>query len=376
MQEILGNAGFITGLFYIIIILSSKGNHQSKWWLCLFIVLLNFTLLPSLLIELRLPPPRWINASFALLWGPTLYFYINSLLKEKNNNKWFILHALPFLVYYVLSMLFHKNIIPGPPDTEMLPPHLVANNKSSLFFLIQSISLLGYAFYSLLVLNNHSRNIQNYYSYNDVYLTIRWSYVIILSFVLSYLIVVITEQLVGKYTHFILGNIQLVLVTLFLYTIGYLGIKQQPVFLTMTDNNASVNEKNKSISFPPKYARNKLDQELKLQYKDKLLQYMSSEKAYLQPKLSIEDLANALDIPKHFFSQIINDTLQQTFYSFVNAYRVNEVKQRIKADKEERFTLLAIAFDSGFNSKSGFNQNFKLETGQTPLAFKNSLKHS
>jgi AraC-like DNA-binding protein len=120
-----------------------------------------------------------------------------------------------------------------------------------------------------------------------------------------------------------------------------------------------------------KYLRNKLDDDVKEEYKIKLINYIEKEKPYLQPKLSIDDLSNALEIPKHFISQTINDSLEHTFYSLINSYRLEEVKRRILDENQDKYTLLAIAFESGFNSKSGFNTNFKLETGMTPLEFKN-----
>jgi AraC-like DNA-binding protein len=174
--------------------------------------------------------------------------------------------------------------------------------------------------------------------------------------------------------------VQTILIALFIYLLGYLGIQQQPVYLNMLDDvpvnlEAEMQKQTGSVS-KEKYVKNKLDDELKETYKTKLINYLEKEKPYLQAKLCINDLSESLQIPKHFLSQIINDSLGHTFYSLINYYRVNEVKRRIIGDEQERFTLLAIAYDSGFNSKSGFNQNFKLETGMTPMEFKNKTKTS
>jgi AraC-like DNA-binding protein len=57
------------------------------------------------------------------------------------------------------------------------------------------------------------------------------------------------------------------------------------------------------------------------------------------------------------------------FYNLVNEYRIKEVKDRLKSDKYKRLTILAIAYDSGFNSKSSFNTIFKEKTGQTPSEY-------
>lgn len=374
MDYIFASAGFITGLFYITIILFSKSIHISKWYLIAFIAILNIALLPILFMNGQLFPPIWLNASFELLWGPILYFYISSLLKEKNNHKWLIIHSIPFLTYYILSLTLDIPVLPGPPEEFAMHHRDIIQNSTVIFTIIQLGSLLTYSFFTLFVLNKHKKNIQNHYSYKDAYMTIRWSYVIIIFFVSSYILVLFTEQIIGNYIHISTGGLHTILISAFLYILGYLGIKQQPVYLNMDDSQKTAPEMGDVLdtSSKEKYSKNKLDDELKEEYKTKLLAYIENEKPYLQPKLSINELSAALQIPKHFLSQIINNSLGQTFYSLINYYRVNEVKKRIIEDSDDKYTLLAIAFDSGFNSKSGFNQNFKLETGMTPLEFKKS----
>lgn len=382
MGFIFASAGIVTSVFYIIIILLSKTKHSSKWWLIFFLGLLSLSLLPILLMNFELFPPIYMNASTGLLWGPVLYFYITSLLKEKFNFKSLPLHLLPFLIYYSLSIIFNIDIIPGPPHPDD-PFHSDINHKSKIIFsIVQLCSLMGYSLYTLYVLNKHEKNIQNHYSYKDVYLTIRWSYAIIIYFGVAYIVIVLTEQLMHKYLQINSGDLQMIIISMFIYILGYLGIKQQPVYLNMIDDVKSTIEnelstnKNQNTNSKEKYSRNKLDNELKEKYKVKLLTYLENEKPFLQAKLSINDLSDSLQIQKHFLSQIINDSLGHTFYSLINSYRVEEVKRRIEADKEDKFTLLAIAFDSGFNSKSGFNNNFKLETGMTPIQYKNAIKNS
>jgi AraC-like DNA-binding protein len=379
MGYIFASAGLVTSIFYLLIILFTKANHTNKWSLILFIVLLNISLCPVLFMHTSWFSPLLINASFGLLWGPALYFYVVSLLRKKLKYKFLLVHALPFLIYYSLSVFTSSDVLPGPPDS--MGPHSQDMNSFSkiVFSIIQSISLLGYSVYTLIILNKHERNIQDHFSYKDVYLTIRWSYGIIISFVSAYLCVMLAEQYIGRHLHLLIGDIQMVLITSFIYILGYLGIRQQPVYLSMIDEldeilELETNTKEEEQSGKEKYVRNKLSEEVKEEYKGKLLAFLEEEKPYLQAKLSIADLSNALEIPKHFISQIINDSLGQTFYSFINSYRVKEVKKRIQEDEEDKYTLLAIAFDSGFNSKSGFNNNFKLETGMTPLEYRCKVK--
>ncbi|PZR28476.1 MAG: hypothetical protein DI535_06235 [Citrobacter freundii] len=100
-----------------------------------------------------------------------------------------------------------------------------------------------------------------------------------------------------------------------------------------------------------------------------LLQLMEQERIYIQSRLSIDDLADKLQLPKRYLSYIIANKLNTTVIAFVNAYRVQEVIRKMKDPKEQHKTLLALAMEAGFNSKSTFNQVFKAQTGMTPSEY-------
>lgn len=100
---------------------------------------------------------------------------------------------------------------------------------------------------------------------------------------------------------------------------------------------------------------------------------MTTEKPYLEADLSLPELANKLDIPSHHLSRVINEQFGVNFFDFVNQYRVEEVKSRINNPEFENLSLLGIAFDCGFNTKSAFNRVFKKMTGFTPSEYKNKI---
>jgi AraC-like DNA-binding protein len=99
-------------------------------------------------------------------------------------------------------------------------------------------------------------------------------------------------------------------------------------------------------------------------------QAMQVQKIYRQPKLSLQEMANELKISERVLSQAINSHYQCSFSDFINTHRINEVKERILRKDDEQFTILSIALDSGFNSKSSFNLMFKKIAGTTPQEFK------
>jgi AraC-like DNA-binding protein len=104
--------------------------------------------------------------------------------------------------------------------------------------------------------------------------------------------------------------------------------------------------------------------------KEVLLKAMEVEKLYLTPDLTLAMLAHQLNLSPKNISQILNHELKKNFHDFINAYRVEEVKKRLLSSEYDHLTLLALALDSGFNSKSSFNRIFMKATGMSPKEYK------
>ena len=94
-----------------------------------------------------------------------------------------------------------------------------------------------------------------------------------------------------------------------------------------------------------------------------------SKTPYIDGKLSLKQVAQKMEISTNYLSQVINENLKKNFFDFVNEYRVNLVKQKMKDPTNSQYTLLALAYDCGFNSKSSFNVIFKKNTGLTPSQY-------
>ena len=94
------------------------------------------------------------------------------------------------------------------------------------------------------------------------------------------------------------------------------------------------------------------------------------KKIYRDELLSLNSLAERLDIPSHQLSWIINYKIGKSFFDFLNRYRVEEVKKRLTDPQDRNSTILEIAYSSGFRTKSAFNKTFKILTGKTPRDFR------
>lgn len=129
------------------------------------------------------------------------------------------------------------------------------------------------------------------------------------------------------------------------------------------------------LQFPQrKYKKALLDQAAISQHKQALEQLMLSQKPYLDPALSLRSLAQLLDLPPNYLSQLLNEGFQQNFSEFVNSYRLEAFKANAQDSDFQHLTLLALAYESGFNSKTVFNTFFKKKMGMTPSAYWRGLK--
>jgi AraC-like DNA-binding protein len=100
---------------------------------------------------------------------------------------------------------------------------------------------------------------------------------------------------------------------------------------------------------------------------------MDREQPWKNSELMLPDLAARVNSTPHKLSEVLNAQIGQTFYDFVNGYRVRDVQRRIKAGEARSRKMLALAMDAGFASKSTFNEVFKRHTQQTPSAFSRAL---
>jgi AraC-like DNA-binding protein len=146
-----------------------------------------------------------------------------------------------------------------------------------------------------------------------------------------------------------------------------MGLRQPEVFRYETSEFAIIPE-------APRYERSGLGGNEAAILRGALLDLMDRERPWTNSELNLAELAGRLDSTPHKLSEVLNGEIGQTFYDFVNGYRVREVQRRISAGEARQRKMLALAMDAGFASKSTFNQVFKKHTSQTPSEFEISLR--
>ncbi len=150
-------------------------------------------------------------------------------------------------------------------------------------------------------------------------------------------------------------------------------------FLSAEENSATLPDRqslDKTKTDGEPYQSSSLTEERIQVLSDRLIHLMEETKVYENPNLKLEDLAHNMTIPSYLLSQVIRFGLGKNFYDLINTYRVRQVQELLTDPSHESETILDIAFQAGFNSKSSFNLAFKKITGQTPSEFRKSQSPS
>jgi AraC-like DNA-binding protein len=154
------------------------------------------------------------------------------------------------------------------------------------------------------------------------------------------------------------------------YGLGYMAMRGRGARAEGEAKAQSLPEAAARVAPAPKYERSTLTPERAERYLKRLRELMESERPYADGELTVQKLAARLSIPAQHLSQLVNGRLNQSFTDFVNAYRVEEAKRKLTDPRLKHYSILGIAEEVGFNSKSSFNAVFKKQTGMTPSEFR------
>ena len=110
--------------------------------------------------------------------------------------------------------------------------------------------------------------------------------------------------------------------------------------------------------------------------RSKLILLMKNQKLYLNSDLSLKSLSEELQVSTNDLSWVLNEIIRKKFYDFVNEYRIEEFISRVHQGEHEVKTILALAFESGFRSKSTFNKAFCDSRESTPSDYIKGLSQT
>ena len=226
----------------------------------------------------------------------------------------------------------------------------------SLYFL-KNFHALGYSIFILIYMRRYRASLKHQYS-NIESLSLSWISNI-LAILILYFVVISPVMLILYVTDFkwILEYESIwtpILISIYIFFLGFNGIRNHQVFM-----QSMVSQKDAKDSYSD-------DQVYRLE------RVIETDKPYLQDSLTLDSLSELTHIPSHILSRITNIKFKMNFYDFINSYRVSYFNSlylnAINADR----TILDMALESGFYSKSTFNLSYKKLTGMTPTQFRKS----
>ncbi len=379
-MEVLILLGAFQAIFFIILVLSKKKKSISDkilvLWLLLFAVHLSFVYYSFQSGHIFYIEYGYIPSGVLVAYYSLMYVYTESLTSEGNvfKVKW-LLHLIPTAITYVsifpLAQLPYK-------EKENLVTHPTSNPYLYLVFGLVMLFVTIYLIATLRLLRKHKVSIRKMFSYEE---NINLNWLKILSFLLVLLWIVISSLIVYAYSipvmtpegHMILDMQGHSAFVIFVFLLGFFGIRQQVIYSIPLEKKEVQKTEPDSNSASKQYEKSGLKKKDSVVYLKRLLQYMEEEKPYLNGKLLLKEVAEEINISTNHLSQVINENLEKNFFDFVNGYRVDLVKQKIKNSANKKFTILYLAYECGFNSKSSFNSIFKKHEGLTPTEFLNKV---
>jgi len=308
--------------------------------------------------------------SAAFLFAPLIYIYIS--LQTSHIKKFrpaTLLHFVPFFLSIAFIGYFFGSVpISQRLEIEAQPTSLdIIDNLHDIYAGI-------YLFPAFVILHRYKKSITSYFSDIEK-LKLSWLFKFIYGVMIIF-IFVITLNIIAFF-NLIAPDFSIyehIALALFTFILGYFGFLQPDIHNETTKMFQPGSEKKKlEVHSSKKYQRNRLDDNERNQFKEELLEFIEKNKPYLDSSLTLQDLAEKINITHYHLSQLINDSLGKNFYNFINELRVEHVKHELKKPKNAERRVLDIALESGFNSKSSFNTMFKKVTGTTPTEYKKMI---
>ncbi|CAM3175167.1 AraC family transcriptional regulator [Chryseobacterium flavum] len=284
---------------------------------------------------------KGFKVSSILLQMPVYYLYVNAACYYNFTlNKKHLIHGLPFLFFFIW---FSMKGITGQGDW--------------LFDIISTIQYYYYIVAVFLTLKTFKKLYQENYSSNHD-LTYKWLSQTTVLFLIGNFFVLIRGFVQNGSTLFLALYTFSSVFVLFVISWFVLNALYRPNLL------AGINKD--LVPVNPVTEFKEEPEQLK-----HLLKFMETEKPYLNDKLTLQKLAEQIDMSEKQLSLLINQYTGKHFFDFINEFRINDAKELLK--DQPQLTVLEILYEVGFNSRSSFYTAFKKETRVTPTEYRKSV---
>ncbi|TMU57056.1 helix-turn-helix domain-containing protein [Flagellimonas algicola] len=364
--------GIFIAIFLELLLVAKKSKSRADKVLAIWLLLIalnqifNYFLYEGVIFK----HPHWLGVDFPLpvLNGLLLYFYAREITGNTNTNGWIVLlHLLPSISLVLLAIPFYglsgsEKVQVFENDGAGFEWYVVYSN------ILVPLSGLVYAIWTLVLIKQHRKKIQDNFSNTDKK-ELQWLKYLSIGFVIIWLLTIFFDNII----------IFSAVVVLVLF-IGFFGINQLNIFYRHavtgpklgSNENTDKGSKKRKVKDTPvskRYAKSGLTEEIAVHISQKLHDLMAKDDVYKNEELTLTELARLVDAHPNHLSQVINEQEGKNFYNYINSLRIKEFIKLASLPENEKYTKISLAYDCGFSSKSTFNKHFKTCTGKTPTEF-------
>lgn len=353
--------GIILSSFLLLLLLLKKDKSRADYILSIWMAIMTLHQLTNYLefskIAYQYPHLLGIGFALPLLHGIMLHFYVADLTgTQKWTLRYILPHFVPFVLLTLLAIPFYSLSAEGKKEV-----FLQQGAGYEWYSLAQLLTILasglGYVILSLRKIQT-GQKILNQNAKHQKHL--QWVKHLSIGLAIIWILVIFFNDQV------IFGG-----VTALVCAIGILGINQVPVFVGNFIPEPLAPAPTSSL---PRYAKSGLSTSQSEALFEQLKQLMQKQEVYKNPELSLGELAEQLNVHPNYLSQVINEKTEKNFYQYINKLRVEAFLQVAAMPHKQHYSLLALAFECGFNSKSTFNKYFKTVMGETPSEYFSMIK--
>lgn len=382
--------GGVNGFVFAFLLLKlRKNNFAANRYLAGILAVYGILLLHQFLLEshfiFQVPELLGFAIPTEVFFPPLFYLYVRTMTLPDGSAQKVALHFLPallcvllispffFLDFDLKQAIFYSNYMRWPGVLEWTYPW---------YMVISGLQATAYLALSFRLLFTHTTRITQFFSYREN---------ITLSWLRNFLLLNLVSWGCGFYYYYSFvqsdGNIKPFFDWFFFFSVfvvfylGIMGLMQRRIYNRNVVDKVEPGqvegiespEASVEAVLDSKYKNSALTPELSKRILNRLKQVMDKEKLYLNNNLTLPELSKAVSTSPNYLSQVINEQLHMNFFDFVNSYRIETAKQLMLNPLPHTTTILDVAMESAFNSKSAFYSAFKKQMDITPSQFKKSL---
>ena len=331
-----------------------KVNKKANFWFGIFLFLWSTFWFEEIFVLTKINlfnTGSLVGVRFSQFLTP-LFFYFSVVYYTNPDFKF----KKTDLKYLLLPLIFLTGLIAKQLD-------IGVNYIEKLLNILLIIYAIYFTIASYLKIKHHKKKIE-LFSSNTGEINLNWlEYIIIALLILSIFIGLYNVLFVETNLNIFANSVSLIMI----YFVAYNTLKQKEIFLLNENQRNLIINSNQEIDTTKRKVVS--DQNLE-NLKTKLLELMKNKEPFLDAELSLVRLAELSNITPHQLSYVINSGFNENFFLFVNRFRVDKVKELLLSKEKNHLSIMGIAFESGFNSKTSFNTTFKKISSQTPSEFK------